>query len=132
MKTSDDDLKKFCSEWTRKLIHARLGEFIKCHSMLRSEESHRRVKGGLTLRDSLYCATTKKSKKELSYKTSKKNTTLSTESNKTLLTDKSIDQFNQLDVSASASTSTSVLSETPTRRSFRSRKANKLENLLYE
>ena len=72
MKTSDDDLKKFCSEWTRKLIHALLGEFIKCHSMLRSEESHRRVKGGLTLRDSLYCATTKKSKKELSYKTTTK------------------------------------------------------------
>ena len=68
MKTSDDDLKKFCSDkWTRKLIHARLGEFIKCHSMLRSEKSHRRVKGGLILRDSLYCAITKKSKK--SYRT---------------------------------------------------------------
>ena len=41
MKASDDELKKFCCEWTIILIHDRLGEFIKCHSMLRSEESHR-------------------------------------------------------------------------------------------
>jgi hypothetical protein len=53
----ESEVKKFCFEWTQKMIHARLGEFIKCHNMHQAEVAHKRIKGGQSLRDELFCVT---------------------------------------------------------------------------
>lgn len=57
---SEKEVKNFFDEWTRKMVHARLGEFIKCYNMQQATVVRKRVKGGQSLRDELFCATKKR------------------------------------------------------------------------
>lgn len=52
-------IKKFVHIWTRKMVHARLGEFIKCYNIQQAAAVRKRVKGGQSLRDELFCVTKK-------------------------------------------------------------------------
>ena len=48
------EIKKFFTEWVRKMVHARLAEFVKCYTITCKESKGEHVKGGQTLRDKLY------------------------------------------------------------------------------
>ena len=50
----------FYSEWTRKIVHARVNELIESYKELNNTKQGIRNKGGETLRDRLYTATEKK------------------------------------------------------------------------
>lgn len=54
---NEREMKKFFDEWTRKMVHARLGEFIKCYNCHQAATVRKRTKGGQSLRDELFCAT---------------------------------------------------------------------------
>lgn len=60
---SETDVKNFFCEWTRKMVHARLGEFLKCYNMQQATAVRKRIKGGQSLRDELFCATKKRKTK---------------------------------------------------------------------
>ena len=51
---SPTEIKKFFTEWVRKMVHARLAEFEKCYTITCKESKGEHVKGGQTLRDNLY------------------------------------------------------------------------------
>ena len=55
-----NEIRTFYDEWVRKIIHARLAEFIKCYTISLKESKSQHVKGGQTLRDELYCLTKRK------------------------------------------------------------------------
>ena len=56
-------IKKFVHVWTRKMVHARLGEFIKYYNIQQAAATQRRIKGDQSLRDELFSVTKKRKKK---------------------------------------------------------------------
>ena len=70
---SPTEIKKFCTEWVRKMVHARLAEFEKCYAITCKESKGEHVKGWQTLRDNLYkfekkCSSTLRNPKKGSQK----------------------------------------------------------------
>ena len=91
---SEDVLLDFFHVWTRKLVHARLNEFISANNSFEAKAKGRSyIKGGHTLRDTLYSLTTAGSERRKAQKRKLTGTIENTKAKKPRCTAKSSDRI---------------------------------------
>lgn len=55
-----EEKEKFFKEWTRKMVHARMNEFLNSHVERQNMAAGKHKRGGVSLRDKLFTVTAKK------------------------------------------------------------------------